>query len=168
MTKKISLSQGKHALVDDEYYEELNKHKWYASKDWNSYYAKRNTQRVNSKRSIISMHRQILGLSFDDKKVADHKNRDSLDNRKVNLRIVSTAENSRNHGGHSNNTSGHTGVDYRKKGGKWRARIKVNYQYIHLGVYLKIEDAIKARQQGELDYWGETRQTYTRKGGSAN
>lgn len=38
---------------------------------------------------------------------------------------------------------------------KWRAYITVNKKQISLGLFNKKEDAIKARKEGELKYFGE-------------
>jgi hypothetical protein len=42
------------------------------------------------------MHRQILGLKSGDRHQVDHINRDKLDNRRQNLRLVTQAENNQN------------------------------------------------------------------------
>ena len=48
-----------------------------------------------------------------------------------------------------NNTSGHTGVYFNRKRGKWVAEIRFKGQYHYLGSYDDKSEAIKARQQGE-------------------
>lgn len=52
-----------------------------------------------------------------------------------------------------NNTSGHKGVWFDKSRGKWCAFINVHRKKIHLGRYAKIEDAIKARELAEEEYF---------------
>lgn len=52
----------------------------------------------------------------------------------------------------SANTSGYTGVFQNKKTGKWVAQITFKGKCYHLGVFEKIEDAVKARQRGEEMY----------------
>jgi hypothetical protein len=146
MAKQIPLTQGQFALVDDEDYKMLNKHKWRALKIGNTYYAARS-------KVVVFMHRQILGLSQGDDKITDHRNRNGLDNRRLNLRIVGQLENCHNHGAHPHNTSGHNGVYWNKAEKNWHARIVANNKQIHLGRYSDIKDAIKARRQGELAYW---------------
>lgn len=47
------------------------------------------------------------------------------------------------------NTSGYTGVYQNKKNGKWVAQITFKKKTYYLGSYVKIEDAVKARQRGE-------------------
>lgn len=153
MTKGISLTQGKVAIVDDEDYEELNKHKWYAQRRATNYYAVRNV-RDGFGKYTLQMHRQILGLIPGDGKICDHINRVTLDNRTSNLRIVNKAGNNRNHNGYSHNTSGHNGVSWNKNRHKWEAYVHTNSKCNYLGVFESLEDAIQARREGELINWG--------------
>ena len=153
MTKEIDLTQGKVALVDDNVYEELVRYNWTADKHRKTCYARRNIP-VNGKKVKVYMHRQILGLKQGDGTTVDHINHDGLDNRHINLRIVSHATNLRHRNGlQPNNTSGYTGVWWSKQGKKWCAEIKMYGKKIYLGSYKNILDAAKARKRGELKYW---------------
>ncbi len=80
----IPLTQGKYALVDDEDFEQLCKYKWYPQKGRFTWYPIRNTRTVNGKRTVMRMSREILGMAKGDGKIADHKNRNGLDNRRDN------------------------------------------------------------------------------------
>lgn len=71
----------------------------------------------------------------------DHKHGDTLANKPDDIRDVSTSVNMRNARGKSCNTSGITGVSYRKDRGTWRARIMVNYTEKHLGTFTTKEAA---------------------------
>lgn len=86
----------------------------------------------------------------------DHINRNRSDNRIANLREVSHKQNHQNASKPSNNTSGHTGVTWRKQSAKWQARIKHNYKMIHLGYFENLEEAIAARKAAEKLYWADT------------
>ena len=154
MTKQIPLTQDKVAIVDDDDYDELNKHKWSVLEKGNTYYAIR-WMWSGGNQSGIYMHRAILGLMKGDDKIVDHVNRNGLDNRQQNLRVVSHAINIRNHNRHKHNTSGHNGVCWHKASGKWDARITVKDKQIHLGLYDTIKDAVEARRQGEIEHWGK-------------
>ena len=85
----------------------------------------------------------------------DHKDRNRSNNKWENLRLADDTENARNKSLHSNNTSGHTGVSWNKRQQKWIAHITIDYKTIRIGGYSTIEDAIKARQQKELDIFKE-------------
>ena len=87
----------------------------------------------------------------------DHINRDPLDNRRDNLRIVSIQENSMNLSMSKRNKSGVSGVSWNKNRKKWVARIMYKNKHIHLGYFEKLEDARKARKDAEVKYFGEFR-----------
>lgn len=53
-----------------------------------------------------------------------------------------------------NNTSGRTGVSWDKSRNRWCASIMKNFKKIHLGRFENFDDAVKAREQGELKYYG--------------
>lgn len=89
----------------------------------------------------------------------DHINQVKADNRLINLRDVTQAENNRNMQRWSEgrwisrfNTSGCTGVYFRKDRQRWRARIKINSVYRCLGCYATKEEAVAARREAERCY----------------
>lgn len=53
-----------------------------------------------------------------------------------------------------NNTSGRTGVSWDKSRNLWASYIVVDYKKISLGRYSSKDDAIKARSEAELKYYG--------------
>jgi hypothetical protein len=55
----------------------------------------------------------------------------------------------------SNNTSGHKGVVWHKKAGKWTAVIMFKRKKYYLGLFADIEDAIEARKKAENKIYGE-------------
>ena len=96
-------------------------------------------------------------MDCPDEMDVDHKNGTTslYDNRKENLRIATTEQNSQNRALHSNNKSGVTGVNWDKQKNKWQAYITVNKKRIHLGFFNDIENAIKVRKDAEDKYFGE-------------
>jgi hypothetical protein len=76
--------------------------------------------------------------------VIDHINRDKLDNRLANLRVVTISENRQNMSKYRSNTSGHKGVHWFKAVSKWQAQIKHEGRRHHLGLFHDIEDAAAA------------------------
>lgn len=79
-------------------------------------------------------------------KMVDHINHIRHDNRLCNLRLVSSIDNARNTSKSVKNTSGCTGVHFRKDCGKWRAFIQVNDRFVSLGSFETKEEAILARK----------------------
>lgn len=76
--------------------------------------------------------------------VIDHINGDPSDNRFINLRACSRAENQQNRKPNSNNTTGVPGVYYCKKDEKWVARIRKNGKHIRIGAFKSKEEAGEA------------------------
>lgn len=93
--KEIPLNHGYSALVDDEDYDELSRHKWHEYCSNGNYYARRPSPRSwNVKRKPIIMHRIIMG---DISGVCyDHIDGNGLNNQKSNLRIATKQQNSWN------------------------------------------------------------------------
>lgn len=147
-SRLIPLSKGAFAVVDEEDFNELSKHKWHL----NNGYAMR-TIRVNGKPSMVLMHREILktpcGL------FTDHVNEDKLDNRKSNLRMCNKPQNMHNRGAQKNNTSGFKGVSFQKNASKYMARIKSNGVDYYLGLFNCPEEAHAAYREASLRLHGE-------------
>ena len=128
--KKINLTQGKHAIVDDDDYPCLIKLKWCVAKDGNTFYA---VSRIKQK--TIRMHRYILNLKKGEGPHVDHINHNGLDNRKSNLRTCTSRENQ------LNQKRKCSGATFNKAARKWKAQIKTNGKRVYLGLYKKREDA---------------------------
>ena len=139
MIRNIKLTRGKVTIVDEDDYERISKHKWYCLQDK---YAVRDTY-VDGKRNHIRMNREIMG--FPEGLEVDHINRDSLDNRKENLRIVTHIINTRNNPRKNtkNRTSEFIGVHLDKTRNKWMAMIMLSGKQFGLGRYLEEENAAK-------------------------
>ena len=142
--KKIPLTKGKFALVDDEDFEKLSKFNWcyqgeYAAR-WKS---KKNGEQKDGTSNIYYMHRVILGLS--DRKESglecDHINGNKLDNRRENLRTCTHAENMRN--SKPKNRFGYKGV-VKYSSGKYQSMIWNGKKNLHLGMFVTVEEAAKA------------------------
>ena len=128
-------------LIDIEDIDKIKNSKW--CKDKNNYVKNSNQE---------YLHRVIMEES---NLFIDHINGNKLDNRKSNLRVCCNADNLKNRVKlPSNNTSGILGVRYREDRNKWYAEIQYNKQKINLGSYTEKDDAIKARLEAEIKYFG--------------
>jgi hypothetical protein len=149
--RSITLTQNKITLVDDEYYTELSKYKWFYHG-----YAERRGLTINGKRVAIRMHRVVVELSGEIIPLGmevDHKSRDKLDNRRDNLRVVSRSQNEYNRTVYNNNTSGYKGVC--KLDNKWIARIRMDGVSIYLGFFSNITDAAHAYDKAAKEFHKE-------------
>lgn len=139
-TRLIPLSRGLFATVDAVDYDWLAQWKWCASpsKD-GKFRAFRIESTTEGPRSVL-MHRQILAPSRKEK--VDHRDGDSLNNRRSNLRACTQRKNSLNRIGNKTGRklSRFKGVTLHKKTGKWDARFRRAY----LGLYAVEEDAARA------------------------
>ena len=108
--KKITLTQRKFTIIDDEDFEYLNQWKW-------QFGGRRYAVRTINHSGKIYMHKIIIKVPKGME--TDHINGDGLDNRRNNLRIVSVRENQLNSRPHKNTLSGLKGVYLRRKDNKW-------------------------------------------------
>lgn len=104
------------------------------------------------KRKRLALHRMIMRP--DEYSVVDHIDRDPLNNRKENLRLITAGENTQNIFGNKRSETGIRGVSRNKKWGKpYRARLRKDGKDIHLGYFDTIEDAEKASIEGRKKYF---------------
>lgn len=85
----------------------------------------------------------------------DHKDLDSSNNKWTNIRLATRQQNNANSKTHKNNTSGSKGVSFIKKTKRWRAYIRVNYKFIHLGTYPTLNKAASAYDKAALRHFGK-------------
>lgn len=102
---EIDLQNGLKTIIDLEDLEKINHMGWYAKYDrhTNGYY-------VLGGSHGVQLHRLIMDTP--NGLVVDHINRNTLDNRKSNLRNVSNSENIKNSSLRKDNRSGRKGVSY--------------------------------------------------------
>lgn len=146
--KKIDISTKRNpsmfALVSNEDFNILNESKWRLNKSSGYVIKGSGTDRV-------FMHRIVN--STPDGLDTDHINRNKLDNTRKNLRTVTKMINGRNRGENKNNTSGYKGISWDKKSKKWAVYLWKNYKKIHLGRFINLSEAYRARKSGEGVYW---------------
>ena len=145
----IPLTQGQNAIVDAADFEWLSQWNWYAawSKFTHSFYARRQT----ADNRTVRMHRIILRCKRSDEE-GDHKNHNTLDNRRNNLRKCTHPQNGRNAQKSRCNTSGYKGVTWDKDWGKWVASIVVNRRRHHLGGFDDRARAARAYKNAALRF----------------
>lgn len=141
--KTIPLSKGHEAIVDDEDYDELSKHKWHVLKKSGVHvmYACR-TIKVDGKKKVAWMHRLINNTP--EKLITDHINGDGLDNRRSNLRTVTHQDNMINCRRHKLGTSQYRGVSWHIGNKRWYSQITFNKKNIYIGSFateLEAKDA---------------------------
>lgn len=83
----------------------------------------------------------------------DHINRDKLDNRRQNLRMVSRRAQERNKGARKDNPSGIRGVSWKRDAQRWYVKIRVDALRVHVGSFQTLPEAIAARTAAEEVYW---------------
>jgi len=90
--------------------------------------------------------------------LVDHKYGHNSNNNIKNLRLATNPQNGRNRVNlPSNNTSGVIGVYWDKTVKKWRATLMLNGKRKNLGYFINKEDAVKARKEGAIKYFGDFR-----------
>jgi hypothetical protein len=150
----IPLTRGQNTLVDTADYEWLNQWNWCAL--WNKYtqsfYAARGKS-VNGHTKAFQMAREILHCNPNEN--ADHRNHDTLDNRRKNLRKATSLQNNNNQKIRSDNTSGYKGVSWNRSMKMWVARIQHKGKRIFLGYFASAKKAALAYDNAAKKFHGE-------------
>ena len=146
--KKIKLTRGRFALVDDEDFEKVSKYKWQCSPS--SYASSANFINSKKKRKFpgidkisIFLHRFIFDEYKKENLYVDHIDGNPLNNQKFNLRYATNQQNQANSKISKNNKSGYKGVCWDKVNKKWIAQIMINGKSIKIGRFKSKEEAYK-------------------------
>lgn len=147
--KKIELTKGYVAIVDDEDYSRLSRYSWCIVCDRYAGRQVKDTTKASGQR-LVYMHRVIMDAP--DGMEVDHINHDTLDNRKINLRVCTRGQNRRN--GHGwGETSQFKGVAVIK--GRWIAQITHKGETQSDHSYVEEEDAARAYDRMAIALHGE-------------
>jgi AP2 domain/HNH endonuclease len=145
-------------LIDLADADELERYSWRLASIPNCEYATR-TGCSNGHTETVFIHRQLMGLRKGDSLTVDHINLNSLDNRRVNLRLATRHQQSANRRMRTNNRTGVKGVSFNSKLGKYRAQLAIttngkrkNY---HLGDFTTIHEAAMAYAEKIKEVYGE-------------
>lgn len=97
-------------------------------------------KRIDGVYHHISLHRAVCGLIRHEPGEVDHRNRNRLDNRRLNLRVGTHAQNQRNISGKAGGHSSHRGVTFHKPSRRWQAR----YGRTWIGAFATEQEAAQA------------------------
>ena len=152
--KEILLTQEQVALIDDQDFEWLSKYKWHSH--WNtctrSYSAARSVH-DNGKQKKILMHRVIMGAHPEQE--VDHRNHDTLDNQRDNLRLCTAKQNKQNVRPRTGCSSKYKGVSWHKKNHNWRTYINLNGSRYNLGSFINEIEAAHVYDGAARKLFGE-------------
>lgn len=141
----ISLSQGFETIVDDADVEALSAHTWYAARNSDgSVYAV-----ATAKTSRVKMHRFPVRPRRGF--VVDHINRNTLDNRRANLREATHSQNCAN--SRRGNKHGFRGV-FMPAPGIFGAQIVALQKNYYLGSFATAEEAARAYDRAAIEKFG--------------
>ena len=137
--------KGESFLIDNESLELCKKYTWWLN---NSGYIE---TRIEQKR--VFLHRLLTNCPSD--MIVDHINRNPLDNRLENLRIVTSSQNVMNSNIRSDNALGIKGVTRKKDCDRYEAHICKDGKDYYLGLFRDLEEAVEARRNAEEKLFGE-------------
>ena len=143
--KTLKTKAGQEILVCDRDYELFKHMPWgIDSGGYPRTWVHVKIEKYKYKTKTVHLHRLIFNSNKN--LVVDHINRNKLDNRRCNLRLVNRAINSINSSLHDNSS----GVKKHKT--KWCAYGTENDEYVHIGVYKTKALAIEARAKWLVGY----------------
>jgi hypothetical protein len=96
------------------------------------------------------LHRQIMGNPTEG--VVDHINRNTLDNRRCNLRVISVKENLQNKSVTHNSMSGMNGVQWNNQRQRWMVCVQVNNKPTRFGQFVNLIDAKRKCNEVRMKY----------------
>jgi len=152
-TVTIELSKGKIALIDAADLPLVSGMAWHAVESNGEFYAA-HTQRITPKRcKRIYMHRLLMGNP--EGALVDHRDRNTLNNTRENLRVTDKSGNAANSKNRKRMYSQFRGVTFSKRDKKWIAMVTIDNKLRSLGSYRTEEEAARAYNAAALEAFGE-------------
>lgn len=149
-TVEIPLTRGLVAIIDAADFEIVSQFRWEAHANGKG--GKFCARAVHGSAVRVRMHRVIMDAPRWLE--VDHRDGDTLNNRRCNLRLATRAQNQRNTGAQSRSRTGVKGVTVSKSGG-YCARITVDGQQIHLGSFATLLEASLEYDRAAAIYFRE-------------
>jgi hypothetical protein len=130
-------------IIDRGDYEKVKNYKWHISNNY--------VKGVLFSK-IVLLSRFLI--EPPDELDAEHKDQNTLNNRRSNLRFATRSQNMTNRGKQINNTSGYKGVYFEKRRNLWYSELRVRGEKLFLGYYtnrLSAAEAYKKKSMELLD-----------------
>lgn len=138
------------AIVDAEMIPQLNEWSWSLQKGY-----ARGTKKGSGGRKTLFMHRLVLGPVFSEGKgeMADHINRNRLDNRLSNLRVVDAKTNGLNK--HDTKLGKYRGLSFHPRSEKWQGVVRFGGKRYYAGYFADKDKAAEATEKLRREVFGE-------------
>jgi len=149
--KQIKLTKGQFAIVNNQDFDWLNQFKWFTQTCRGTHRAvrKKDGKTVPMSREIMETNQSIVGF------FVDHINRNTLDNRRRNLRLATRSQNLANSRTIRSNRTIHKGVTWKKSKNCWEVRIQVNKKMFYPGISKSLKEAINIYNLAAKKYFGK-------------
>lgn len=129
-----------HFMCDEQDYDRLIKYVWYLD-----HYGYATNGEKKAHQLVCPCTKPLM---------VDHINRNKLDNRRANLRIVDNRQNQQN-SARGSKSSSYKGVRFRPDVMKWQARIRIDGKLFSIGYYPDEVSAAEAYDTFAAAYFGE-------------
>lgn len=164
----VRMPCGFRVIFDEADADVVGARRWHGKRknsDWARVYAQSTLHLEpgrGGKKKNVALHRLLVGAVLGDGLVVDHRNGDTLDNRRSNLRVTDVRGNATNITRSKNQRlGGFKGVSWNKNAGKWSASISSGpvklsgkRARVHLGLFTDPAVAARAYDAAAREHFG--------------